>query len=188
MVVADCPGHHIFLKKLLSLIQDSSTLMIRGCCCSRAIIFNAYCCRSTRQRSELDCTGTFLTIRYPSPRSVLRMLRTSECLTSKSVCSFTRITILSAFGIGMLYSSIYSASALIAARARLFRSRFFSCYLNFSGSDVASFTSRNTSWCEIQKIFAISCCCWCSSTYSLTISLLTSGGSCLRSRFLHFME
>ena len=53
MVADASAGHHIFLAKLVSLIQLSSMLRIQIPSCNSGKIFFAYCCLSTRQRSEL---------------------------------------------------------------------------------------------------------------------------------------
>ena len=50
--------HHIFLVKLVSFIQVSSTLRKRVPFCSRARSLCANNCRRTRQRSELPWKAT----------------------------------------------------------------------------------------------------------------------------------
>ena len=61
-IVADASaGHHIFLAKLVSLIQLSSMFRMQIPSYKRGKIFNAYCCLSTRHRSELAWIGIFLT-------------------------------------------------------------------------------------------------------------------------------
>ena len=150
-------------------------------------MLRAYCYLRTKHLFELHWSGIFFAILYPSPKSLRRTLRTSVCFTSKSVCSFTLITIESAFWMGTLPYSSSSATDFIAFLAYLLRFSLRISFCCFSGCCVASMTSLLTNILEILYSLAISCWCMCSSVYNLTISVRIVDGSSFLCLFLHLL-
>ena len=73
IVQGDLVRHHIRRLYSVSETQDSSMLIILLPWDKNSSIFREYCCRSTRQRSELAWMGTFLTLRYLSFRLFLNI-------------------------------------------------------------------------------------------------------------------